>query len=151
MFTSKKTAETSSVDTIIGPSASIEGNISLENSIRIDGKLIGDINCKSSVSIGEKGYVKGDIFAENVSVSGIAEGCIKCSGLLEILAGGKLIGNVDVSSISIEDGAIFKGNCCMAVHDTTADDTAVDDMAIHDISVHENSSELSDTQEAHTK
>ncbi|HAZ36470.1 MAG TPA: cell shape determination protein CcmA, partial [Clostridiaceae bacterium] len=44
MFTSKKTVETSSVDTIIGSSASIEGNISLENSIRIDGKLIGDIN-----------------------------------------------------------------------------------------------------------
>ena len=136
MFTSKKTTETSSVDTIIGSSASIEGNISLENSIRIDGKLIGDINCKSSVSVGEKGYVKGDIFAENVSVSGIVEGCIKCSGLLEISAGGKLIGDVDVSSISIGDGAIFRGNCCMEVHNTT---------------VNENSSESSDTEEAHTK
>jgi cytoskeletal protein CcmA (bactofilin family) len=136
MFTSKKTVETSSVDTIIGSSASIEGNISLENSIRIDGKLIGDINCKSSVSVGEKGYVKGDIFAENVSVSGIVEGCIKCSGLLEISAGGKLVGDVDVSSISIGDGALFRGNCCMEVHNTA---------------VNENSSESSDTEEAHTK
>lgn len=109
--TSKKTQD--EIDTIIGPSSSIEGQINASGSVRIDGKYKGDIHSDANVIIGEQGYVSGNIFTSNLSISGRVEGNVNCKGLLEIHSTGQLIGDVEVKSISISDGAIFKGKCNM--------------------------------------
>ncbi|MFA9397564.1 MAG: polymer-forming cytoskeletal protein, partial [Clostridiaceae bacterium] len=108
-----KRTNDSKIDTLIGVSTSMEGNISSDGNIRIDGTFKGDINTKKQVNIGENGHIIGNITAYNIVISGKVEGNIKCDGLLEILPSGKLHGDIEVINISIKEGAIFKGSSCM--------------------------------------
>jgi cytoskeletal protein CcmA (bactofilin family) len=120
MFSNTKTStnQISKIDTLIGTSTNITGNIVATGVIRIDGKYAGDISTESDVIIGEGGYIKGNVRAVSVSISGNVEGNMCCSGTLEILSTGSLIGDVEVANFSIGKGAIFNGNCKMVNRDT---------------------------------
>jgi cytoskeletal protein CcmA (bactofilin family) len=113
MFSSSKntSSQASKVETVIGKGTIIEGDIKSSGIIRIDGGCVGDIITDSDVIIGENATVNGDITAVNVSVAGKVEGNVRCSGVLEITVKGYLTGDVLVSGLSIEKGAVFSGKC----------------------------------------
>lgn len=115
MFSSAKasSSQNNRIDTLIGTSTSITGNIVATGVIRVDGKHTGDISTESDIVIGEGGYVKGDLKAVSVSILGNVEGNISCSGTLEILPTGSLTGDVEVANFSIGKGGIFNGKCSM--------------------------------------
>lgn len=101
------------VDTLIGTSTSLNGNIDSDGNIRVDGKYTGDIATKKEVTVGEAGLVIGNISANNVIICGKMQGNISCSGLLEIMPTGKLYGDIEADCIAIKEGAIFKGKSIM--------------------------------------
>lgn len=118
MFSSSKKSKSVSssvgtIDTIVGVSSSMEGNINSNGIIRIDGKFKGDIVTKTDLIVGEQGYIEGNIMANNASISGKIEGNIKCHELLEILPTGRVFGDIEVANMAINEGAVFKGNCKM--------------------------------------
>lgn len=123
LFSSKdnkttKTTENMGVATIIGPDTAMEGNIDSNEVIKVEGRYKGDIYSKTDVIIEESGIVKGNINAVNVSIAGNMEGNVKCFELLEIQSSGRLIGDIEVKNILIEEGAIFKGKSTMlSVHE----------------------------------
>lgn len=108
-----KITENMNIATVIGPETNMEGNIDSNGTIKIEGRYNGDIYSKTDVIIEESGIVKGNINAVNVSIAGTMEGNVKCFELLEILSNGRLIGDIEVKSILIEEGAIFKGKSTM--------------------------------------
>ncbi|MCY6485318.1 polymer-forming cytoskeletal protein [Clostridium aestuarii] len=108
-----KVVESTAIDTTIGVETSMEGNINSNGIIKVEGRYTGNILAKTDVIIGETGFVKGDIKASNTSISGTVEGNIRCSELLEILPTGKLVGDIEVNSIAISEGAIFRGKSTM--------------------------------------
>ena len=65
-------------DTIIGRTTQIYGRLVLLDSVRIDGKVVGNIETtkdnKVTVAIGLTGEVSGDITAHRVMVAGREEG-----------------------------------------------------------------------------
>ncbi len=128
MFSSSKknknvsTTGAGTIDTVIGVSSSMEGNINSNGIIRIDGKFHGDITTKTDIIVGEQGYIKGNIKANNASISGKVEGNIKCNGLLEIMTTGRVFGDIEVASISINEGAMFKGSSRMITTVVEEDD-----------------------------
>ena len=65
------------------------------------------------MEIGKKGKIKGNIAAESVSVAGSVDGDVVCSRAIEVLAGGRLAGNIRTPSLRIEEGALFDGGCSM--------------------------------------
>lgn len=98
---------------ILGTKAYFQGTLDIKGSVRIDGKLKGNItNCKS-VIIGKEGTVTGDISAETISVSGSINGNIKAGKFVEFLAKSKVTGNVNAAKILVEEGAYFDGKCSM--------------------------------------
>ena len=109
----RKLNETPRIDTIIGPSSNIEGKINASGTVRIDGRYSGDIFTDADVLVGENGFIKGNINARNVSISGKVDGNISCNGLLELLPTAHLDGDIEEKKISISDGAVFKGRCSM--------------------------------------
>lgn len=109
----KRTIVESKIDTILGPTANIEGKINAGGTVRIDGRYTGDIFSDKDVIIGENGNIHGNIHAENVCISGLVEGNIYCKGILEIFSTGRLEGDIEVKKITISDGAVFKGKCNM--------------------------------------
>jgi cytoskeletal protein CcmA (bactofilin family) len=98
-------------DIIVGLSSTINGDLISDGSIRIDGKVTGDITSKGDVIIGDHAVVKSNITAEYCEISGNVEGSVHSETQLKIFKSGELNGDITVSSFTIEEGGIFSGNC----------------------------------------
>lgn len=105
----KSTVSARKLDTLIGRNTIFEGTLKSEASIRIEGQLIGDIECKGDVFIGEKGLVQSNITARNITVCGTIKGNVVTSNKLTIHWTGKLLGDHQSTSIHIEQGGLIVG------------------------------------------
>lgn len=105
--------KTSKMDTIIGKDIILEGKITAKGSIRLDGTLIGDINVDGNLVIGKQGLVKGNIICKNVLVCGTIEGYVDCKEQLRLANTGKILGDIKVNSIIVDENAVFEGKCQM--------------------------------------
>lgn len=101
------------IDTIIGKDTSVKGRIDAEGSIRIDGKFEGEIFTSGDLIVGESGNVTANVEAKNISVAGEVRGNVTARGKLELIPTGKLYGDVRMSVLVVEDGAVFQGQCEM--------------------------------------
>ncbi|HEY4392363.1 MAG TPA: polymer-forming cytoskeletal protein [Paenibacillus sp.] len=103
-----------STDTLIGEGSIFEGKLKSSASVRIEGQMIGDIECGGDVTIGEKGVVESSIInARNVTIAGQVNGNVQASNKLTITSKGKLYGNIAAASLAIEEGSIFEGTSRM--------------------------------------
>lgn len=101
------------IGTIIGPGAVFNGNLSAPQTIRIDGTLGGDCICKGNLILGKDGIIKGNIEAQDVSLSGKVTGDVKANGKLELFSTAKLTGDVTAKSLIVDENACFDGRCTM--------------------------------------
>ncbi len=103
--------ETTAEKTVIGEKISIEGNIHGDEHLIIEGSMKGNIEMdKHNFAIGSKGRVEGEINAQSVRISGQMIGNIKTKGKVEITKEADFMGDIRAKSISVEDGAYFKGS-----------------------------------------
>jgi cytoskeletal protein CcmA (bactofilin family) len=98
---------------LISQGTEITGDIKSSGDVRIDGVLNGNMVTKGKVVIGPTGRVKGEVDCKNSEVSGLVEGKISVTQLLNLKASSKIIGTIVTSKLSIEPGALFTGNCAM--------------------------------------
>jgi len=98
-------------DVIVGLNSSINGDVVSEGSVRIDGKVSGSITAKGDVIIGDNAIVDADVEASYCEISGKVNGSVHSETLLKIFKSGELNGDITVSSFTIEEGGIFRGNC----------------------------------------
>lgn len=89
----------------------IKGEIQSPYDIRIDGTFEGKILTKGRVVIGESAVIKGDIICENIDLWGKVEGELFVKDTLALKEGCKMNGNINISRLSVELGAIFNGTC----------------------------------------
>lgn len=102
-----------SVNTI-GVGTVMKGDITSDGDFRIVGKLIGTIQSKGKVVVGNNGSVEGDIFCKNADISGSIKGSMKVDELLSLTSTSRIEGQITVGKISIEAGAVFSGQCNMS-------------------------------------
>ena len=105
-------AETPSVN-LIGAGTVIEGDITTNGDMRIDGSLTGSIHVKGKLVVGATGSIEGEIICQNADVSGTIKGKIGVAELLSLKASAKLNGDIITNRIAIEPGAAFSGSCSM--------------------------------------
>ncbi len=91
----------------------INGDLTTDSNIRIDGEIVGNINCSGKVVIGETGRIKGDLVCTEADIEGNIEGDLKIENLLVLHEKAKISGNIATQKIEIHQGAIFLGNCQM--------------------------------------
>jgi cytoskeletal protein CcmA (bactofilin family) len=100
-------------DTIIGRTTQIYGRLVLLDSVRIDGKVVGNIETtkdnKVTVAIGSTGEVSGDITAHRVMVAGKVEGNIYAAERVEFHKDSVVQGDISYGSIAVEHGAKLLG------------------------------------------
>ena len=102
------------IDTIIGKDTVVKGRIDSEGAIRIDGRFEGEIYTTSDLVVGEAGNITATrIEAKNICIAGEVHGNVVASGKLELVPSGKLYGDVQMSILVVEDGAVFQGQCEM--------------------------------------
>jgi cytoskeletal protein CcmA (bactofilin family) len=91
----------------------IEGSINSNENIRFDGNLVGNLNTKGKVFIGQSGKVTGEIQCKNCEIEGVVDGKVVVEELLSLRSMSKLFGEIKTGKLAIEPGATFTGKCDM--------------------------------------
>lgn len=97
----------------IAQGTSIKGDIKAETDFRIDGEIVGNVECNGKIIIGPKGSITGDISCENAEILGILTGNAKVKGLLILTETSQIFGNVEMATLSVEPNAVLTGYCTM--------------------------------------
>ncbi len=122
MFNSKKdhnemhtnTRETSSAGiNSLGQSTRIEGDVTTQSDIRLDGGLVGNLICNGKLILGPQGSIKGDITCDNAVVEGKIDGTIKVKDHLHVKETAKITGEISTNKLTVASGAIFNVKCEM--------------------------------------
>jgi cytoskeletal protein CcmA (bactofilin family) len=98
--------------TVIGSKAKLEGNLTTEGDVRIDGIFTGDVTARGHVAIGESGDLKGDLIGGVVRVAGLVRGDV-VARKVAILKTGRVHGNLVVESLVTEEGGFIQGQIRM--------------------------------------
>lgn len=101
--------------TLLAKGVMIKGEIRVEGTVRIDGRLEGEIHTKGTVVIGEDGVVQGTISAGTLVNSGKIKATVTASERIQLLKTGVLIGEIHAPSLAMEDGSKFQGLSDMGV------------------------------------
>jgi cytoskeletal protein CcmA (bactofilin family) len=110
------------IENVVGRTSLIRGDMSADGAFRIDGWVEGSVESRSAVVIGESGAVRGNVTGTEIVVAGKVFGNVVCSGHLEILATGKVEGDIDAKSMRIETGGLFRGTSHMKNEGATVEE-----------------------------
>jgi cytoskeletal protein CcmA (bactofilin family) len=96
---------------IIGPSIHIEGDLHGEEDLVIEGEVKGAVHLRHhSLTIGGKGKVTANIYANVINVDGYMHGDLFGAERVSIRKTAQVQGNVTSPRVSLEEGAQFKGS-----------------------------------------
>jgi cytoskeletal protein CcmA (bactofilin family) len=94
----------------LGATLKIEGKITSEEDLQIDGKVQGPISLPGQrLTVGRTAQLNSAVTAGEVIVYGKVTGNLRARDRVEINKDGSVIGDITTARISIEDGAHFKG------------------------------------------
>lgn len=111
---SVNTPATSGKAAVIGPGIYINGDISGDENLLIEGKVDGKIRLEAhQVDVGHTGRVNADIKAKVIKIAGEVRGDLTGSEKVIISRSGNVHGNIVAPRMTLEDGAIFKGSIDM--------------------------------------
>ena len=101
------------INTLLGKGTTFEGKLTFEGTVRIDGKLKGEVFSDDVLIIGDGAYVEAEIDIGEVIIQGTVVGNIRAKRAIEIHAPGKMKGDLHTPSLQIDKGVIFEGRSFM--------------------------------------
>ncbi len=111
MFTSKEGALHGDPQTVIGESVKVEGTFSGSGDVIVHGEVVGTLKTSNDIMVSASAKIEADVEAHNLTVAGEIHGNVVCHGQLQLQATGKIFGDVTTQVISVEPGAMLKGQC----------------------------------------
>ena len=93
----------------IGQGVEFKGTINYTGSVRIDGKLNGEIHTEGTLLVGQQAIITATINAGSVISKGQIVGDITATEKVLLLASANMDGSLCTPRLSIEDGVIFNG------------------------------------------
>lgn len=103
----------STIDSLIGISTKIEGNVHFKGGLRIDGhvkgNVIADADEDSMLVISEHAKVEGEVRVAHLVVNGEIVGTVNSSELLELQPRARITGDVYYKALEMHGGALVSG------------------------------------------
>jgi cytoskeletal protein CcmA (bactofilin family) len=96
------------LESFIGINSEFRGDITVSGTLRIDGKLTGNITA-GWIVVGEQAFVKGDLVASGIVVGGRVEGTLKADDIVELKPSAHLYGDICSKKLVIAEGGEFMG------------------------------------------
>ena len=117
MFNQKKNdsssaPKTANINSVIGEDCQINGDLICKNSVKIDGKVQGNLEVGSTIILGKKSVITGDVRCANLTVFGQINGNIFAQ-VLHLKDSANIKGNIETHTLQIEPGAVYQGNVLM--------------------------------------
>lgn len=123
MFRRKEKA-VARIDTLIGRTVQVQGDIEFAGGMHIDGRVTGNVRVQpgvaGSLSISEHGVIEGSVEAPQVVLNGAVDGDIIARGKLVLGARARVRGNVSYGVIEMALGAEISGRLVPATPDSAA-------------------------------
>lgn len=96
--------------TITGNAAKLEGKFDITDSIQIECEIGGELKVGGKLVIGHRGAVHADVQTVDAIIHGEYEGNMVATGSVEITPTGRADGNIETNSLVISKGGFFNGN-----------------------------------------
>lgn len=97
----------------LGKGTEFKGLITFEGTIRIDGKVEGEIITKGTLVVGETAVIEAEVNAGKVVCGGKIKGNVVASEKVQLLSPAVVSGTVRTPVLSMEEGVQFNGTCEM--------------------------------------
>jgi cytoskeletal protein CcmA (bactofilin family) len=101
--------DNASPQSVISNEIEIIGTIKGSGSVRIDGKLEGELHCNGDAVIGQTAQIKGNIVVNSATVEGAVNGNITAKDRIEMKSSARVTGDIRAKRLSVEDGVTFIG------------------------------------------
>jgi cytoskeletal protein CcmA (bactofilin family) len=98
---------------VIGPNIRIQGELSGDEDLVVEGRVEGKISVTKGLRIGPQAQINAEVKAHHVVIAGRVVGNVVAAEKVEILPSGVLEGNIRAPKIAIAEGAQFKGSVDM--------------------------------------
>lgn len=95
---------------IVSAECYFQGTLSVQGSLRVDGKLEGSVDNARQVIVGEDGKITGDVTGHTVVCGGEIEGNV-CAEMLEVLGKASIKGDIRAQKMIVEEGGRIEGVC----------------------------------------
>jgi len=99
---------------LIAAGTVFEGKMKTPGSIRVDGKVVGDIVATQNISIGTSGDVEGNLTATSVTIGGKLKGSVVVQDKLVFESKAVVRGDIKAAKLVVDEGAQFDGKCAMS-------------------------------------
>ncbi len=106
--------------TSVDVSTRLTGKIVCKETLRIDGRVKGEVRCEKTVIIGEQASVEANIDAESVIIFGEVKGDVAAKRKITLERTARMTGNLATPGIVIEEGAKLKGRIVIGGDEPTA-------------------------------
>ena len=103
------------ISAFLGKDTEFEGILNFNGTVRIDGHFKGEItSTEGNLIVGEFGMIDADIHISHIFISGEIRGNIIADHKIDIHPSGKVFGNIQTPTLSLQEGAILEGDVRMS-------------------------------------
>ena len=97
-------------NSVVGPSILVQGDMTGDEDLVIQGRVEGSISLKKNlVTVGKDGRVNATVSAQIIRVEGTVEGELRGKEQVIVTRTGSVDGNIVAPRVTLEDGCRFKG------------------------------------------
>jgi cytoskeletal protein CcmA (bactofilin family) len=101
------------IDSLIGASTKIEGNVTFAGGLRVDGEIKGNVVASggepSTLVVSEQARIDGEIHVSHLVVNGAINGPVHSAEFLELQAHSRVKGDVHYNTLEMHLGAVVEG------------------------------------------
>jgi cytoskeletal protein CcmA (bactofilin family) len=97
----------------LGPRDVLQGRLDIQGDLKIAGQVEGELKASGDVTVDSGANIQASVEGANVSVRGNVSGNVTARRRLTLGGSGRLIGDVRVGRLTVEDGASLNGNVTM--------------------------------------
>lgn len=94
---------------VISANTTLRGNVSGTGSLRIEGRVRGDVSVSGDVVIGRQAQVAGNVSGSSVTIAGAVAGDLTATVALNVEASARVLGDLSAPQIGVGDGALVRG------------------------------------------
>jgi len=113
MFKKSTNKPQTRIDSLIGSTTRIEGNVFFSGGLRVDGSVTGNVSAlpdqPGTLVVSEQARIEGEVQAAHVVVNGTINGPLHATETLELQLGSRVKGDVHYKSIEMQQGAVVEG------------------------------------------
>ena len=122
---SSGTPEQAEITAFLGKGTEFKGVLSFSGTIRVDGRVEGEIVSKDTLIAGDGAFLQGEISVGTLISSGKIMGNITAGMKVHLLAPANIQGSIKTPKLIIEEGVVFDGKSEMAGEKKAAEQKVV--------------------------